>query len=467
MSEHSDASSNSPIAPIFALEDRPRPLTALTAGVQHLLAAFVNIIAPALIIGAALDLTAHIPFLISASLLVSGMATWIQSQRLGSIGSGLLSIQGTSFAFVAALVTAGTIARERGAGDEEVLAILFGVGAVGSFIEIAIAYFLPWLKRVINPITAGTIVVLIGLSLISSAVRDVGGGADATNFGSLSNVLLAGVTIAVVVACQFLPNLTFRIGSIFFGLVAGCTVALFTGQLSSPDFSNATLVSVPMPLAYGLSFDWVVFIPIAFMFVVTSLETVGDITGTSRVSGEPVSGPLFEKRVRGGVLADGINSLLAAFMSTFPNTTFSQNTGVVQLTGVASRHVGKYVAGLLILLGLFPAVGIVLQGIPRPVLGATVFIMFSLIAVSGIQILGSQRLNRGQALGVALAIGAGMGVELRPDVLSFLPDLWQRIFSSGITTGGVIAIIFGFITAPKRGHDIAETETAMHATGNA
>lgn len=431
--------------PLYGLEAKPEPFESSLAAVQHLLAGFVNIIAPSLVIGATLNLEQYIPLLISTSLLVSGIATWIQSQRVGPIGSGLLSIQGTSFAFVAALITAGMIAREGGANDEQVLATLFGISAVGSFIEIAIAGFLPKLKRVFTPAVAGTIVILIGLSLIMVGLRDMAGGKGAENFGGSENMLLAAVVIGVVLACQLSNKPLLRVGSVALGLVVGTLAAVITGQFTMPDFSDASLFALPIPMAFGLDFDWVAFIPIGFMFIITSLETVGDITGTSRVSGEPVTGPVFEKRVRGGVLADGVNSLIAALFTTFPNTTFSQNTGVIQLTGVASRHVGKYVAGILVILGLIPVIGIALQSIPRPVLGATTFIMFSLIAVSGIQIVGSLQLNRAQILGIAIAIGAGVGVQLVPDALNFLPELWQRIFGSAITTGGLLAIIFGLI----------------------
>ena len=451
--------SSQPYQPIYALEDKPAWFPASLAATQHLLAGFVNIIAPAIVIGTALDLVAYIPFLISASLLVSGLATWIQSQRIGAVGSGLLSIQGTSFAFVAALITAGMIARDRGANDEEILATLFGISLVGSFIEIAIAGFLPKLRRVITPAVAGTIVILIGLSLIMVGLRDMAGGNGAVNFGSAENMLLAGITIGVVLACQLSSRPLLRVGSVFLGLLVGCTVALFMGQVSAPDFSNTSLFALPVPFAFGIDFDWVAFIPVGFMFIITSLETVGDITGTSRVSGQPVSGPVFERRVRGGVLADGINSLLAAVLSTFPDTTFSQNTGVVQLTGVASRHVGRYVAGILVLLGLFPFIGVILQSIPRPVLGATTFVMFSLIAVSGIQIVGSQRLGRAQIMGIALAIGADVGVQLVPEALNFLPELWQRIFGSAITTGGLLAIIFGAVL-PQEGDSRRKEERA-------
>ncbi len=457
--------SNLPDQPIYKLEDKPSPVPAFLAAIQHLLAGFVNIIAPALVVGTALNLTAYIPMLISASLLISGVATWIQSQRLGPLGSGLLSIQGTSFAFVAALITAGLIAREGGANDEEVLATLFGIGAVASFIEIAIAGFLPKMRRVVTPVAAGTIVILIGLSLVMVGLRDMAGGPGAADFGSGKNMALAALTIAVVLACQLSNKPLLRVGSVFLGLLVGCTAALFVGEVQAPDFSKGQWLAVPQPFAFGFAFDWVAFIPIAFMFVITSLETVGDITGTSRVSGEPVTGPVFEKRVRGGVLADGVNSLIAAIFSTFPNTTFSQNTGVVQLTGVASRHVGRYIAGILVVLGMVPMIGIALQSIPRPVLGATTFIMFSLIAVSGIQIVGKQNLTRAQILGVAISVGAGIGVQLVPGALSFLPELWQRIFGSAITTGGLLAIFFSLLLPSKPSEEAAKEEVVATSEG--
>ncbi|WP_150301947.1 uracil-xanthine permease family protein [Pseudomonas profundi] len=450
-----------PVCPIYGLEDKPGHFESTLAAIQHLLAGFVNIIAPSLVIGVTLGLEDYIPMLISASLFVSGIATWIQSQKVGPLGSGLLSVQGTSFAFVAALITAGMIAREGGANDQQVLATLITAGAVGSFVEIAIAGFLPKLRRVITPVVAGTIVILIGMSLVAVALRDVGGGAGAEDFGSGSNMGLAAIVIAVVMACQLSGRPMLRVGSVFLGLLVGSVVAVFMGKFAMPDFSGAQAFAIPMPLAFGFHFDWVAFIPVGFMFIITSLETVGDITGTSRVSGEPVSGPLFNKRVRGGVLADGVNSLLAAIFTTFPNTTFSQNTGVVQLTGVASRHVGRYIAVILVVLGLIPVLGIALQGIPRPVLGATTFIMFSLIAVSGIQIVGSQNLSRAQILGVALSIGAGMGVQLVPEVLNFLPDLWQRIFGSAITTGGLLAILFGLLLPRAEENETNESEETL------
>ncbi|MCK2047209.1 uracil-xanthine permease family protein [Chromohalobacter moromii] len=452
--------------PLYRLEDRPGPLASLLAAIQHVLASFVGIIAPSLIVGSALGLGQYMSYLISMALFVSGVATWVQSQRLGPLGSGLLSVQGTSFSFVAALIAAGETARAGGASDEAVIATLLGVCAVGSFIEIALGGMLHRLKRIITPTVTGVVVTLIGLSLVKVGVTDMAGGFGAEDFGSLANLGLAALVIVVVLACQMSRYTWLRIGSVFFGLVIGCLVAAITGQFEGrPEALD--WFALPQPLRFGIGFDWTAFVPVAFIFLVTAIETVGDLTGTSRASGEPVSGPVYQRRIRGGVLADGVNSLLAALFNTFPNTTFSQNTGVVQLTGVASRHVGRYVAVILLLLGLIPALGTLLQFIPRPVLGAATTLMFGLIAVSGIRILSDQAMTRKTIMTIAVSVGMGLGVQLVPEALAGLPETAERIFSSPITTGGLTAILCTLllpssIEDAKEPADTTENATTPH-----
>ena len=443
-------------SPVYRLEDRPGPLASLLAAFQHVLASFVGIIAPSLIVGGALGLEQYLPYLLSMALFVSGVATWIQSQRLGPLGSGLLSIQGTSFSFVAALIAAGQAARTDGASDEAVIATLIGVCALGSCIEIALGGMLHRLKRIITPTVTGVVVTLIGLSLVKVGVTDMAGGVGAEDFGSLANLGLAALVIVVVLACQMSRHPWLRIGSVFYGLVIGCVAAVFTGHFNA-ELESLRWFALPQPLRFGIGFDWAAFVPVAFIFLVTAIETVGDLTGTARASGEPISGPVHQRRLRGGVLADGVNSLLAALFNTFPNTTFSQNTGVVQLTGVASRHVGRYVAAILLLLGLVPALGSVLQYIPRPVLGAATTLMFGLIAVSGIRILSDQAMTRKTIMTIAVSLGMGLGVQLVPEALSGLPDTARQIFASPITTGGLSAILCtlllpGGAPAPEEAH---------------
>src|SRR5699024_6221577 len=181
--------------------------------------------------------------------------------------------------------------------------------------------------------------------------------------------------------------------------------------------------------------------PLMLVFMITSLETIGDITATSDVSEQPVSGPLYMKRIKGGVLANGLNSMVSAFFNTFPNSCFGQNNGVIQLTGVASRYVGYFVAAMLILLGLFPAVSSFVQHIPEPILGGATLVMFGTIAASGVRIVSRETLNRRAIMIIALSLGIGLGVAQVPQIFNFAPDWLKSLFSSGIAAGGVTAII--------------------------
>ena len=179
--------------------------------------------------------------------------------------------------------------------------------------------------------------------------------------------------------------------------------------------------------------------------MITTIESIGDLTATSMVSQEPIEGNLYIKRIKGGILGDGFNSALASTFNTFPNTTFSQNNGVIQLTGVASRYIGFYIAGFLVLLGLFPVIGGVFQQMPKPVLGGATIIMFGTVAAAGIKIIASQKLDRRAMMIMATSFSIGLGVQFVPDFLNHMPDIIRKVFSSPITTGGLTAIICNII----------------------
>ncbi|MCA2442654.1 MULTISPECIES: solute carrier family 23 protein, partial [Vibrio] len=172
----------------------------------------------------------------------------------------------------------------------------------------------------------------------------------------------------------------------------------------------------PIPMQYGLSFDWSLFIPLVLIFFITALEAIGDITATSEVSGEPVKGPIYMKRIKGGVLADGLNSAIAAVFNSFPNSTFSQNNGIIMLTGVASRYVGYFISGMLVILGLFPGVASFVQLIPEPVLGGATIVMFGTIAAAGVRIISRVDLDRRAILIMALSFSMGLGIAQKPEI---------------------------------------------------
>jgi xanthine permease XanP len=204
---------------------------------------------------------------------------------------------------------------------------------------------------------------------------------------------------------------------------------------------SASLLTVPIPFRYGIGFDLSAFVPFVLMYVITVMESIGDLTATSALSAQPITGPVYLQRLQGGLLADGINSAVGACLNSFPSTTFAQNNGVIQLTGVGSRYVGAFIGGFLILLGLAPVVGVLVQGLPPAALGGATLIMFGMVATSGIRILSRVTLNRRNSIILAISIGLGLGVTFVPDLLDALPPLLKSTLSSGIAIGGLSALM--------------------------
>ena len=446
---------------LYRLHDRPTPIKAFLGAIQHVLAAFVGIITPSLIIGGTLGLGEHIPYLLSMSLIVSGVATFIQTRKIGPVGSGLMALQGTSFGFLAAVLTAGFVVKNRGGGPEEILSVIFGVSFLGAFVEIFLSQFITKLKSFMSPIVTGCVIVTIGLSLTKVGLTDLAGGFGAEDFGSIPNLLLGGGVLASVVLISIINNKVIRSSAIFIGLMLGLIAAVFMGRIDFSLVSEAAFFTVPIPFKYGFGFDWQAFIPIAFMYIITSIETSGDLTATSMISGEPIKGPLYEKRIKGGVLGDGVNSLIAAVFNTFPVTTFSQNNGVIQMTGIASRYVGFYVGGILCLMGLFPVLGAVFTQLPKPVVGGVTLLMFATVATAGIRILSTVQFTHRNVLIIATSLGLATGIAFVPDVLSQTPQFFQNIFGSAVTMAGIVAITLDMIL-PKN-YGIEFDTKAQHA----
>ena len=421
---------------IYGLNDRPPLRETLFAALQHLLAIFVAIVTPPLIIAGALELDLETTrFLVSMALFASGVATFVQCKRIGGIGAGLLCIQGTSFSFIGPIITAGLTGG---------LPVIFGVCMAAASVEMLVSRVLKYMSRIITPLVSGIVVTLIGLSLIKVGVTACGGGAAAQadgTFGSFQNVGLAALVLVLIISFNRSSNRYLRMSSIVIGLMVGYVVAWFMGMVDFSSVESYGGFNIPVPFKYGLSFDWSAFIALGLIYLITAIEAYGDITANSIISGEPVEGEVFVKRASGGILADGFNSMLAGVFNSFPNSVFAQNNGMIQLTGVASRYVGYYIAGILVILGLFPAVGLVFSLIPEPVLGGATLLMFGTVASAGVRIIASQPIDRKATLVIALSFALGFSVELVPEILCQLPQTAQNIFSSGITTGGLTAII--------------------------
>ena len=434
---------------IYGLEARPPFVEAIFVALQHVFACFVGIITPGLIICGALEVPpADTTFILSMSLVVSGIATFIQAKRFGPVGSGLLSVQGTSFAFLGPIIAAGLAVKETGGTAQDALGLIFGLCFFGAFVEIFVSRFLHLANKVITPLVTGVVVTLIGLTLIKVGITSMGGGVPAQNNGDFGSPVYLGVSflvLAVIIALNSTTNNYLRMSSIVVGLIVGYLVSIPLGLVDFSNLAGLPPVALPIPFRYGFSFNFAAFIPFAFLYLITAIETIGDLTATSAISGEPIEGPKYFRRIKGGVLGDGINSIIAACFNTFPNTSFSQNNGVIQLTGVGSRYVGYFISTIFVILGLFPIIAGTFQALPQPVLGGATIVMFGTVAVAGIKILSCVNLTKRNSIILAVALGLGLGVTFVPEILEASPPLIKSLFASGISTGGITALLLNLI----------------------
>ena len=352
-------------------------------------------------------------FLVSMSLFMSGFATFVQCRRIGRVGCGLLCVQGTSFSFIGPIIAIGNVGG---------LPLIYGACMLGAPVEVIVSFTFKYLRKVITPLVSGIVVMLIGLSLIKVGVISCGGGNAAManhTFGSPRNLLVAGVVLFSVIGFNCLRNKYMRMSSIFIGILIGYALSYFLGMVdvSALETQNLSQFNIPMPFKYGVSFNVSSVIAVGLVYLVTAIRRLA-ISCQFDDFGEPIEGDKYIKRVSGGVLADGCNSFIASMFGSFPNSIFAQNNGIIQLTGVASRYVGYFIAGMLALLGLFPVVGMVFSLMPSPVLGGATLLMFGTVAAAGVRIVSSQNIDRKATLVLAVSLSLGLGVELMPDILS-------------------------------------------------
>ena len=434
---------------IYGLDDKPPLRSSIFAALQHVLAVFVGIVTPPLIFAKALKLNASDEgLLVSMALLISGIGTILQSRRLGPIGSGLLSIQGTSFVFLGPIIALAQTAMAEGASQRSALSMVFGTCLLGALVPIIISPFLQFANKLITPLVTGIVVTLIGLTLVQVGITSLGGGFEARgngSFGSPQNLLWAAVVVSLIVVFNSSKSEWLRMASIVLGLAGGYLVAAIGGKIAFTQLHTLAWVTVPMPLHYGLGLRVTALIPFTFLYVITAIESIGDLTATSSLTNQPITGPIYLRRLRGGVMADGVSSMLAALFNSFPSTTFAQNNGVIQLTGVGSRYVALFVGGILMLLGLCPVVAGVVQSMPPSVLGGATIIMFGTVAVSGIKILSTVNMDRRASTIAAISFGLGLGVTFAPEIMQGMPALVKDTFSSGIATGGMCALLLNAV----------------------
>jgi xanthine permease XanP len=454
---------------LYGLNDKPVFKDALFVAFQHVCAIFIPVVTPGLIITGALGLDAgKSAYILGMSLFVSGLGTFIQCHQLGPIGSGLLSVQGTSFAFVTPILAVVAVSLKGGKTPDETLALILGLCFFGSFIPIMMSRFLHLTRKIFTPLVTGTAVTLIGLTLIKVGMFYMAGGGKAKAiaakmpdsplaFGSLQNWGLAILVFAIVGVCSANPNRYLRMGSVIIGLFTGFLVSIFLGVADFSKMGTLPFINFPIPFRFGLGFDFVTFLSFVIIYITLTLEVLGDLTATSMVSGEPIVGATYMRRLKGGILGDGVNSLIASICGTFPIVTPAQNNGIIQLTGVGSRYVGYYIAAILMFFGLCPVVVGVLLAIPTSVVGGAVMMMFGTVAVAGFNILREIEMDNRAFVILAISLSAGLGVTFLPEALEQFPAGAKSVLESGIGTGSICALVLNLIVPPSK--TVATTES--------
>ncbi len=433
---------------LYKLDDKPPVLGAAYVGFQHLLAIIGGILTAPFLMALGMGLNAEdSAYVISSALVVSGFATLIQINRVGMLGAGLLSIQGTSFAFIGIMIFAyQKLALNM--TSLEALGAIFGSSAACAALMLVLSLFIRQLKNIITTNVAGATIILIGLSLIQSTLQNLLGSfntAGGLEGSGISHLALAAVVFAVIVVIANLRQVWLRLSSITIGLGIGILAAL---QMGIADFSGVTegdIFFIPEFGRFPLTVDIQVMVLIMPIFLVSAMESIGDITATNNLSGLKTGTPDYWLRIRGGIMATAFNSFIAALFCTFPSTTFSQNNGVIRLTGVCSRHVGNYVAGFLIILGCLPVVTAVFQRIPSEVIFGATLLMFMLVALSGFRVVEMAQPKIRDWTVVVLAIVLGYVISMFIDRVPNLSPEIVILFQFPVSTGALVALVLEFV----------------------
>ena len=402
-------------------------------GLQHIFAAFGGIIVVPLVIATSLGFDSKVTTaLISASILGSGLATIIQAKGIFKVGARVACIMGTDFTFVSPAISVGSVLGLPG---------IIGATILGSLFEVILSFFIKPLMKFFPPLVTGTVVALIGLTLLPVSIDWAAGGAGLANYASLENLAVAMFVLIITLLLNNYGKGIISSASILIGIVVGYIVCIPLGLVDFTSVKEASWLSFPKILEFGVTFDAKAIMAFIPAYFVATIGTVGCL----KAIGETSNIDIGDKRVAAGVLSDGVGSALGGLVGSCPNTSVSQNIGIISLTKVASRHVAVMAGILLVILGFLPKVAAIITGIPNPVLGGVGIMMFGTVAAAGIRTLSNIKLTERNLLIIAISMGLGLGVTFRPDVIHNLPEAIRMIFSSGISTGTIAALILNAV----------------------
>ena len=414
---------------------------AVPLGLQHVLAMFASNVTPSIIVAGAAGLafgSAEQIYLIQMAMLFAGIATLFQTVGFGPVGARLPIMQGTSFAFVGVLA---------GIAATQGLSVALTACLIGGLIHFALGSVIKNLRWLFPPLITGLVILAIGLYLIPVAIKYAAGGAadfqmSADSFGSLKHWSVALSVVVVALGFKFFTKGALSNAAILIGLIAGYILAYFLGMVNFGAVSKASWITSIKPLPYGFEFSfWAVF-AVTLVSIVSAIETVGDVSATTKAgAGREAT----DEEIAGATYADGLGTAAAAVFGGLPNTSFSQNVGIVGMTGVMSRHVVTIGGIFLILCGLMPKIGALIASMPFPVLGGGVIVMFGMVAAAGLNMLSEVKMNRRNMIIIAVSLAVGLGLNLVPTAVQHVPGVLRTLLTSAVAPTAILAIAMNLV----------------------
>ncbi|WP_299014070.1 nucleobase:cation symporter-2 family protein [uncultured Photobacterium sp.] len=437
---------------LYTLNEKPPQGVTFFLALQHMLASIGGIVAVPLIVGGAIGLPeGEVVTLISASLFISGIATIVQCIGAGPVGIRLPVVMGSSFAFLGTLITIGKTSG---------MSTILGATFVGSFMVIIASFYMEQIRKLFPNLVSGVVVTLIGLTILPVAMNWIGDApAGDPSFASLPKIFLAAASLAVVIGVSVFCKGAIAASAIVIGLAAGYILAIPLGMVDLTQLYEAQWVASPEPFKYGMTFSMPAIISMTLVYLVVVAEATGDFMALGNNCHVEVSG----KDLKRGLLGDGLGSTFGSILSAMPVASFSQNVGIVGISGVASRFVVAVTGGLLVLGGLFPKLAALAVTVPKPVLGGVGFVMFGMIAYAGIRMLLNAADSRRNALVVCVGLASGLAVTLEPRLLQHFPEDLQMVFHSGITTGTLATVVLNQLLPKSKKK--ATSDESMTAKG--
>ena len=415
---------------------------AAVLGLQHLLAMYSGAVAVPLLIGTALKFNSEqMTYLVSIDIFMCGLATMIQLFRNKYFGIGLPVVLGCAIQAVAPLEMIG---------QKFSINTMYGAIIVAGIFVFLVAGWFSKIKKLFPPVVTGTLITVIGLTLIPVAVQNMGGGsAQSKDFGDAKNLIAAFLTILIIVAIEIWTKGFLRSISVLIGLIAGTVIAGFMGLVSLKPVTQASWFHLPQLFYFGVpEFEW----SSCLTMIIIALVSMVESTGVFFAIGDLLHKNITEDDLKRGYRAEGLAQVFGGLFNTFPYTTFSQNVGLLQLSGIKTKRPIYWAAGLLMAMGLLPKIGALVTIIPDSVLGGAMLVMFTMIAVQGIRMLTKVDFeNNRNILVVAISIGLGLGVTVYPQIFQALPQTIQLFLGNGIVVASICATLLNLIFNGRSG----------------